>query len=68
MSVEMVQLIVHIVRTKLELNVEAHLATLWKNLTHVVILCQQSLEPSRTIALNNLTFVFLVFKSKFQNE
>jgi hypothetical protein len=28
MSDEMVQLVLHIVRTKLELNVEAHLATL----------------------------------------
>jgi hypothetical protein len=41
MSDEMVQLIVHIVRTKLELNVEAHLVTLWKDVTNVVILCQK---------------------------
>ncbi len=58
MSGEMIQLIVHIVRTKLELNIEVHLATLWTYLTHVVILCQQSLEPSRTIALNSLTLYF----------
>jgi hypothetical protein len=58
MSDEMGQFIVHIVITKLELNVEAHLATLWKDLTHVVILCQQSLEPSRTISLNSLTLCF----------
>ncbi len=58
MSDEMVQLIVHIVRTKLELNVEAHLATLWKDATNVIILCQKSLEPSKTIILNSLDLHF----------